>query len=98
MMSVQQVERALVEVKAGEGDREQAASEDAATDAATDAARLTEQVNIELAAWGHAGHEVALERVRSFYGDPGVLRLTFWCETCHVSQVMLLARPASSSG
>ena len=75
-----QVEQALAQVEAGESDEAQAA------------AVLAERVNHELAVWGHAGHEVALERVKPFYGDPGVLRLTFWCETCHVSQMMLCPR------
>lgn len=88
VVTVQQVERALAQVEAGESEEARAA----AMNAAADAARLTGQVNHELAAWGHAGHEVALERARPFYGDPGVLRLTFWCETCHVSQMMLCPR------
>ncbi|MCY3923360.1 MAG: hypothetical protein OXG27_13350 [Chloroflexi bacterium] len=56
-------------------------------------ALLAERANGELSAWGHEGHEVTLERVIPFYGDPGVLRWAFWCETCHVSQLALLSRP-----
>ncbi|MYD17767.1 MAG: hypothetical protein F4W99_11595 [Chloroflexi bacterium] len=56
-------------------------------------ALFTERANGELSAWGHASHDVSLERVIPFYGDPRVLRLAFWCETCHVSQLALLARP-----
>lgn len=57
---------------------------------------VAERANNELAAWGHAGHEVTLERVIPFFGDPRVLRWSFWCETCHVSQLELLSRPAAS--
>lgn len=56
-------------------------------------ALLAERANGELAAWGHEGHEVTLERVIPYFGDPGVLRWAFWCETCHVSQLALLSRP-----
>ena len=57
-----------------------------------DLALLAERVNGELSAWGHAGHEVTVERVLPFFGDPGVLSWHCWCETCHVSQLVLLAR------
>ena len=57
---------------------------------------LTAPANKELAAWDRAEHEVALERVIPFFGDPRVLRWSFWCETCHVSQLALLSRPAAS--
>ena len=60
-------------------------------------ALLAERANGELDAWGHAGHEITLERVIPFYGDPGVLRWAFWCETCHVSQLALLSRPEAES-
>lgn len=56
-------------------------------------ALLAERANGELDAWGHAGHEVTLERVIPFFGDRRVLRWAFWCETCHVSQLALLSRP-----
>lgn len=56
-------------------------------------ALLAERANGELDAWGHSGHEVTLERVIPFFGDPSVLRWAFWCETCHVSQLALLPRP-----
>lgn len=55
-------------------------------------ALLAERANGELDAWGHEGHEVTLERVIPFYGDPNVLRWAFWCETCHVSQLAMLSR------
>ena len=38
---------------------------------------VAERANNELAAWGHAGHEVELERVIPFFGDPRVLRWSF---------------------
>ena len=85
VVTVQQVKQALAQIEAGESDEAQAA------------AALAERVNHELAVWGQAGQEVALERVKPFYGDPRLLRWSLWCETCHVSQVALLARPASSS-
>ena len=81
MIAVQQVKQALTRVEAGENDE------------AGVAAALAERVNRELAVWSHAGHEVALERVTPFYGDRRVLRWTFWCETCHLPHVALLARP-----
>ncbi len=34
---------------------------------------VAERANNELAVWGHAGHEVALERVIPYFGDPRVL-------------------------
>lgn len=52
--------------------------------------RLLELAAAELRRWGHAGHEVALERAVAYFADPGRLRCTFWCETCHVAQVVLL--------
>ena len=59
-------------------------------------APLAERANRELSRWGHADHEVTLERMVPFVGDPSKLRCTFWCETCHVSQVALLSRPSPS--
>jgi len=56
-------------------------------------ALLAERANGELDAWGHEGHEVTLERVIPFYGDRRILRWSFWCETCNVSQLALLSRP-----
>lgn len=83
MITLRQVKQALTRVEAGE------------IDEARVAAALAERVNRELAVWGHAGHEVALERVKPFYGDQRVLRCTFWCETCHLPHVALLARPTA---
>lgn len=52
--------------------------------------RLLDLAAPELRRWGHAGHEVALERAVAYFADPGRLRCSFWCETCHVAQVVLL--------
>lgn len=60
-------------------------------------ALLAARANNELNVWGHAGHEVTLERVIPFFGDPRMLRWAFWCETCHVSQLALLSRPEAES-
>lgn len=60
-------------------------------------ALLAGRANNELSAWGHTGHEVTLERVIPFFGDPRVLRWVFWCETCHVSQLASLSRPEPES-
>ena len=57
-------------------------------------AQLVECANVELRTWGHGEHQITLERVMPFFGDPRVLNWAFWCETCHVSQLALLARPA----
>ncbi len=53
-------------------------------------ARLLEQAGPDLRRWGHAGHEVSLERAVAYFADPGRLRCTFWCETCHIAHVVLL--------
>ena len=53
-------------------------------------ARLLEQAGPALRRWGHTGHEVALERAVAYFADPGRLRCTFWCETCHVAHVVPL--------
>ena len=54
-----------------------------------------ERAHGELDAWAHAGHEVSVERVIPFIGDPGLLRWVFWCESCQISQLALLSRPAA---
>ena len=56
-------------------------------------ALLAERANGELDAWGHADHEVTLERVHPFFGYRRVLRWALWCETCNVSQPALPSRP-----
>ncbi len=58
---------------------------------------LVDYANRELERWGHGDHEVTLEQVRPFFGDPEVLNCSFWCETCHVSQVVLLSPPDRES-
>ncbi len=55
--------------------------------------QLVDRANHELNTWGHAEHQVTLERIIPFFGDPRVLNWAFWCETCHVSQLALLAGP-----
>lgn len=52
--------------------------------------RLLELAAFELRRWGHAGHEVALERAVACFADPGRLRCSFWYETSHVAQIVLL--------
>ena len=47
----------------------------------------------ELRRWGHDGHELTLERVSRIPGAPGssgFLHCLFWCESCHVSQLLAL--------
>lgn len=53
---------------------------------------LVDRANQELRTWGHGDHEVSLERVSPFFGDAAVLHWSFWCESCHVSQIVLVAR------
>ncbi len=45
----------------------------------------------ELERWGHQGHVFSLERVSSVAGRPGALGCLFWCESCHVSQLVVLS-------
>ena len=47
----------------------------------------------ELDAWGHQGHQITLERAKAHFADPSVLRCVFWCDSCHVAQVVLLGAP-----
>ena len=46
----------------------------------------------ELNRWGHEAHELTLERVDRGPGS-GALRCWFWCESCHVSQLLVLDEP-----
>lgn len=46
----------------------------------------------QLARWGHEEHELTLERVDRRPGSGG-LRCWFWCESCHVSQLLVLDEP-----
>lgn len=55
--------------------------------------QVARNANAELEAWGHTNHQITTERVAPYFGDPGLLLWTFWCETCHVSQFALLSRP-----
>jgi len=43
--------------------------------------------------WGHGEHVLVLEQVTAF-GDPPRLRCLFWCESCHVSQHVMLQGPS----
>ena len=54
------------------------------------ASRLLEQASAELRACGRGDHDVTLERALAYFADPDTLRCTFWCETCHVEQALLL--------
>jgi len=49
----------------------------------------------ELRRWGHDGHVVTLERVSPVAGQAGAVGCLFWCESCHVSQLMVLSQPAA---
>lgn len=41
--------------------------------------------------WGHADCDVQLEWVRRKPGAPSSLSCLFWCESCHVSQLLVLS-------
>ena len=44
--------------------------------------------------WGHDEHDVKLERVSRMPGEQGSsgsLGCLFWCESCHVSQLLVLS-------
>jgi hypothetical protein len=57
-------------------------------------ALLLEQASAELREWGHSGHQIMIERADVYFADSNVLRCAFWCQTCHVAQVVLLpAKP-----
>ena len=58
-------------------------------------ARQVGLVNRELNELGHHGHQVAVERIAPYFGDPGVLRWSLWCETCHVAHHVLMDTPFS---
>ena len=55
---------------------------------------LARRAERELRRWGHEGHVVDLERVTLVAGRPGALRWLFWCESGHVSQLLVLDEPA----
>ncbi|MXY71482.1 MAG: hypothetical protein F4Y97_00420 [Dehalococcoidia bacterium] len=46
----------------------------------------------ELDRWGHEAHELTLEQVDRRPGS-GALRCWFWCESCHISQLLVLDEP-----
>lgn len=54
------------------------------------AQELAGEAKRELARWGHAGHELVLERIHRPPGGSEALRCLFWCESCHVSQLLVL--------
>jgi len=60
--------------------------------------RLVQLANRELREWGHDGHQVAVERITPYFGNPEVLRCSFWCETCHVAHHSLIATPSGRAG
>lgn len=41
--------------------------------------------------WGHSDCDVQLEWVRRKPGAPDSLSCLFWCESCHVSQPLVLS-------
>lgn len=51
---------------------------------------LAREAARELRRWGHEGHDIQLERVSRMPGEPRTLRCLFWCEICHVSQLLVL--------
>lgn len=61
----------------------------ATNDAATPA--LAREALRELAHWGHADCDVQLEWIRRKPGAPSSLSCLFWCESCHVSQLLVLS-------
>ena len=54
--------------------------------------RWARAVQRELNRWGHEAHELSLERADRGPGS-GALRCWFWCESCHVSQLLVLDEP-----
>ncbi len=52
---------------------------------------LTAQVERELRQWGHSDHDVRVERVSRITGGSGAVSCLFWCESCHVSQLLVLS-------
>ncbi len=53
---------------------------------------LAREAQRQLRRWGHEGHELTLERVARGPGS-AALRCWFWCESCHVSQLLVLDEP-----
>lgn len=50
---------------------------------------LAHEAQRELSRWGHEGHELVLDRVQQPPGA-GALSCWFWCESCHVAQLLVL--------
>ena len=57
------------------------------------AALLVELASADLHAWGHADHEITLERTEPHFADASRLRCTFGCETYNVARVVFLPAP-----
>ncbi|MDE2968458.1 MAG: hypothetical protein OXS30_13350 [Chloroflexota bacterium] len=53
---------------------------------------LAREAQRELSRWGHDAHELTLERVQRSPGS-GALTCWFWCESCHVAQLLVLDQP-----
>ena len=45
-----------------------------------------------LRGWGHDEQDVKLERASPMPDRPSSLGCLFWCEVCHVSQLLLLSK------
>ena len=54
--------------------------------------RWARAVQRELNRWGHEAYELTLERADRGPGS-GALHCWFWCESCHVSQLLVLDEP-----
>ncbi len=50
---------------------------------------LARQAERELRQWGHGDHDVRLERVSRMPRESGAVSSLFWCENCHVSQLLV---------
>ena len=69
--------------------------------AGDEALALAREAARGLRRWGHDEHEVQLERVSRMPGEPGSsgsLGCLFWCERCHVSQLLVLGETGSPVG
>lgn len=56
-----------------------------------DAQGLAREAARGLRRWGHDDHDIRVERVSRILGEPGFLHCLFWCESCHVSQLLVLS-------
>ena len=52
---------------------------------------LAPEAERELRRWGHGDHDVRLEWVSRIAGESGTVSCLFWCESCHVSQLLVLS-------